>query len=116
MPLKVYMLDDEPDICQIFKDNFSTVDITIHTFNDPKKFLEAIHADPPDLLFFDYRLPNTNGVEVARAIKIKIPMALLTGDLEVTSVEIFEKKFNKQPFPWIEIESYLTSHLNKKTG
>ena len=116
MPIKVYMLDDEPDICQIFKDNFSTTHIEIETFVDPKSLLEAIETAPPDLIFFDYRLPNTNGVEVAKSVKIKVPKALLTGDLEVTTTDVFEKKFNKQPFPWVEIENYLSEHLIRKAS
>ena len=114
MPLKVYILDDEPDICQVFKENFSTSDIGIQTFVDPKTLLEAIRTSPPDLIFLDYRLPNTTGDEVAKSIKILIPMALLTGDFEVNAITNFEKKFHKQPFPWDEIENYLRDHLEKK--
>lgn len=116
MPLKVYILDDEPDICQVFKDNFTTSDIEIQTFVDPKNLLEAIRLTPPDLIFMDYRLIRTTGDEVAKSIKILIPMALITGDLEVKDLSKFEKKFNKQPFPWTEIENYLKDHLNRKSS
>lgn len=114
MLLKVYVLDDESDICQIFKENFTTSEIEIHTFVDPKYLLEAINRAPPDLIFLDYRLPNTNGVEVAKLITSSTPIILLSGDLDVTVSPRFHKKFNKQPFPWIEIEHYLNEQLNWK--
>lgn len=114
MTLKVYILDDEPDICQVFKENFTTTNIDIQTFVDPQTLLETIRVSPPDLIFLDYRLPNTTGADVAKSIKILIPMALLTGDFEAPVVKNFEKRFNKQPFPWDEIEKYLRDHLEKK--
>lgn len=114
MPLKVYYLDDEPDICDVFKENFSTSDISISTFTSPKEALDAIHQAPPDLIFLDYRLPNITGDRLAESIKISVPIVLLTGDLGIESSFNFDKIYSKQPFPWDEIESYLKEHHQKK--
>lgn len=114
MSLKVYYLDDEPDICDVFKENFATSEIEITTFCEAEPALAAIHKSPPDLIFLDYRIHSTNGDVVAQQIKVKVPLILLTGDLRVTTQTVFDKMYSKQPFPWDEIEIFLREHLELK--
>lgn len=115
MPLKIVYLDDEPDVSGMFADNFASKEIEIKTFVDPDLALAYIHAHPPDVVFLDYRMPNTNGDLVAQAIKIDVPKVLVTGDLEVKTVTQFTRKFTK-PFPWDEMEQFLDSLVKKKAA
>ena len=73
MPLKVYYLDDEKDLCEMFVDYFSNKDVEVTTFTDPLKAIAHSLNHPPDLIFVDYRLPGTTGDEVAKSLGASVP-------------------------------------------
>jgi len=116
MRLRVFYLDDEVDLCQMFHENFSTPENVISLYSDPAQALAAVRASPPDLLFLDYRLPGTTGEDIAVKIGPSVPMVLLTGDLELTKSNIFLRKFSKQPFPFEEIEALLSEMAKRKAA
>lgn len=95
MPFIVYYLDDEKDLLEIFSDTFSSPDIEIVTFHEPRLFLEAVRANRPELVFLDYRLPRCTGDEIAQLLDDEIPKFLLTGEIDVdlksNIIEIIEK-------------------------
>lgn len=106
MPLKVYYLDDEIELLEIFKDMFESEDIEITLFSNPQTAIEAINSSPPDLLVLDYRLPNITGDQIAQTLDPKIPKVLITGDLSVQCVSHFHAIFEK-PLVTSEIEAFL---------
>jgi DNA-binding NtrC family response regulator len=108
MPLKIIYLDDEPDLCQLFKQNFESDEVEIKVFSDPAKALQETLENPPDYVFLDYRLPNTSGDIVAKSIDSKIPKIFITGDLSVNPEADFIKIFNK-PFSFDEMESFINN-------
>ncbi|WP_397602067.1 hypothetical protein [Silvanigrella sp.] len=59
MAIKIYFLDDETDILEIFKDTFSSNEFIITTFSNPTDLIEASKIDKPDLYFLDNKLPNS---------------------------------------------------------
>jgi DNA-binding response OmpR family regulator len=112
---RVYYLDDEPDLLEMFADTFGSAEVEVTTFTDPKKAVEAIQSRPPDLLFLDYRLPNTTGDKVALLLDPKIPKALITGDLTVNVEAKFEVKFEK-PIPIEKVEKFIQFHKSRHSG
>lgn len=95
MRLNVWYIDDEQDLCDNFVDLFSTEEVKVTGFTEPKKAVEASKSNPPDLIFVDYRLPFTTGDQVAFLFDEKIPKFLVTGDITVTTKYRFEKVLNK---------------------
>lgn len=83
MPLRIFYLDDEPALLELFSDTFSAADRVITNFSDPKTAIEAIRKTPPDILFIDYRLPSYTGDQIAQMLDPKIPKVLITGDMQV---------------------------------
>ena len=112
MRLKIYYLDDEDDLLEVFADTFSNADNTITTFSDPALALEAIRSSPPDLLFIDYRLPNTTGDEFAQKIDASIPKILMTGDTHLTLESKFETVLEK-PYSVSEVRKWIAQYLEK---
>jgi len=110
MPLKVYYLDDELDILEIFSDEFANEDVSVTTFSDPKAAIDAIKANPPDLLFLDYRLPNTTGDQIALLLDPNIPKVLISGDPTIKLEAKFEARFGK-PFSVKEMKTFIDSHI-----
>lgn len=95
MSLKVYYLDDEVDLCDNFMDSFSSDTISIQTFSDPTKLIEATKKSPPDMFFLDYRLPSITGDQVALMLPPQIPKFLVTGDITVETNYQFKQIFPK---------------------
>lgn len=113
MPLKVYYLDDEEALCEIFVDYFASNAVNVTTFIDPKVAIDAIKKSPPDLLFVDYRLPDTTGDEVAKSIAADIPKYLITGDISIKTEYQFNAVFNK-PYKPEDIQLVLDGFLKIK--
>jgi two-component system LytT family response regulator len=112
MSLNIVYLDDEPELCEMFLDFFTSVNVSIKTFTDPQTAIDSINANPPDLIFLDYRLPNTNGDQVALKLSKSIPKVLVTGDITINTEYSFLKVFPK-PYKHEEMESFISGF--KKT-
>ena len=112
MSLKVYYLDDEKDLLEIFEEIFSDAGIEISTFHDVQSAVSKIKSHPPDLLFLDYRLSNTTGDEVALTLDPDLPKVLVSGELSVDCQASFIAKIGK-PFEDEKIREILSSYLKK---
>lgn len=95
MKVKVFFIDDEPDICEIFSDEFSSQAIQVSVFTDPKVAIAESFKCPPDVFFIDYRLPNTTGDLVANNLPPHIPKYLITGDSMASVPKGFEAVLSK---------------------
>jgi DNA-binding response OmpR family regulator len=113
MQLRVIYLDDEPALCEMFVDSFASPIVSIQTFTDPEAAVTAINESKPDLVFLDYRLPETTGQDVATRLNPDIPKVLLTGDLSVNTGNCFITTFHK-PFDFREMEALIQSYLDRK--
>ena len=113
MPLRIFYLDDETSLLEMFSDTFSSSERVITTFSDPKTAIEAIRQTPPDILFIDYRMPNYTGDQIAQMLDPKIPKVLITGDMQVKCIYNFVAIFEK-PYKTSQIEE-LIEKLGKST-
>jgi len=112
MQLEVVYIDDEVDLCDMFSEAFTTPHVNITTFVDPNKALLSIAEAPPDLVFIDFRLPNTTGDKIALKIDPAVPKVLITGDLQVKVEAIFERVFYK-PVNFDQLEQFLEDFFQK---
>ena len=78
----ILVVDDEDDICSLFKDTIEESGHTIATVNDSHKGLDlALHNDF-DLIFLDLKMPGMDGAELFRRIKETkpdVPVTIITG-------------------------------------
>ena len=111
--LKVYYLDDEYTIREVFKKYFSTDNILIKTFEEPAEAIKACEKELPDLFFTDLNMPDMNGEEVAKILPKELPKFLITGELCYEGHEVFSEIFFK-PLPLDDIENLLAAYLNGK--
>ncbi len=95
MSLKVVYLDDEPELCTLFEEMFSSGNVIIKTFVDANAAIDYVRINPPDIIFLDYRLRQTTGVQVAIKMDNLIPKILVTGDLTEEFSGDFFKVFHK---------------------
>lgn len=111
MLLRIVYIDDEEELCLMFRQLFSRNGFEVIAFSDPRKGMEYITAQPPDIIFFDYRLPGANGDELALRLGDGTPKYLVTGELDVKTKYPFKKIFHKPYRPediLAEIKKYLS--------
>lgn len=112
MSLNIIYVDDETDLLEIFADMFTSNDIIVKTFNKASEVEEYISTNPPDLLLLDYRMPEMTGdqlaIQLSKVLSVKFPMALVTGDMEVTTQHKFDKVF-KKPYDIQGMQNYFDS-------
>ena len=110
MPFKIAYIDDEAELCDLFKQAFESEQIIIKTYTQAEEAINEIQKSPPDLIFLDYRLPNTTGDAVALRLGFAIPIVLVTGDLTVLPKASFMKIF-KKPFKYQEMQDFIASFV-----
>ncbi len=104
--LKVVYLDDEPDLCEAFKDIFSSDSIQITTFCEPEALIRAYSPSAFDMIFVDYRLPNSSGDSVAKKLNPQCPVYLVTGEMSVNTDFKFTEVLSK-PYDIEKIQNIL---------
>ena len=111
MRLKVYYIDDEPDLLMTFMELFSSAFVDVMGFTCVDQFLKAIETSPPDLVFMDYCLHETNADEISKKLDPSIPKAVITGKFETDIVAFgYDASFPK-PFTVEQIQEFITRYL-----
>jgi DNA-binding response OmpR family regulator len=76
----VLVVDDEPKIRAIVRDNLQAAGFTVTEQADGPGALDAARRDHPDLIVLDIMLPGLDGIEVLRRLRetSQVPVILLT--------------------------------------
>jgi len=95
-PLKVLVVDDEPDIVEILSYNLAKENFEVSKATNGYEAVSYAMKNHPDLIIMDIRMPGMNGIEACRMIKKNelmknIPVLFLTADNdEYTSLSAVE--------------------------
>ena len=95
-PLKVLVVDDEPDIVEILSYNLLKENFEVSKAYNGYEAVSFAMKNHPDLIIMDIRMPEMNGIEACRMIKKNefmknIPILFLTADNdEYTSLSAVE--------------------------
>jgi two-component system response regulator HydG len=91
---KILIIDDDIDICQLLERFFKKKGHEPNYFTSGKKALDYLKENNADIVFCDYRLPDTDGKEVLQKIKElnpKIHVIIITGYSDVkTAVDVIK--------------------------
>ena len=69
MNQKIYIVEDEPDIRETLKYNFSSEGFKVFTAPDGEEALSNIKKVLPDVLILDLMLPGLSGLDVCKSIR-----------------------------------------------
>jgi len=81
---KILIVDDEPEILELVKECLENNDYEVVTASDGKEGLAKAQNEKPDLILLDIMMPNMDGGEAVKALKVdsttrNIPILLLSG-------------------------------------
>lgn len=81
-PIKVLVVDDEPDFIQLFVKRFSKRNLDVASAPGGREALEHLRTNRVDVVVVDVKMPGMDGLEVLREVKRRHPMIeviMLTG-------------------------------------
>ena len=76
MKNKILVVDDEPQIREMYSQAFSMAGYTVETAASAEEALEMMQNNSYKVLFLDLNLPGMNGVELCRQISVGWPTAI----------------------------------------
>jgi len=84
MPVRILIVDDDPDIRDILKITLSEENYEVTEAPDGEEALKIINSKPLDLVLVDYKMPKMDGREVCRRVKkdlllSHLPIIMVTG-------------------------------------
>lgn len=104
----VYIVDDDPAICDSLSLLMSAVGMQTQTFPEADSFLSAIEPEQAGCLILDVRLPGMDGLELQQELQqrqIDIPILIITGHADVPmavramragAIDFIEKPFDAE--------------------
>lgn len=99
MNYKIFIIDDEQAICDGLLEILNEEGYKVFAYTSGGEALELFNKEKPDLCIVDFKMPDTNGLEVIKKIKkIKsdVKILLLTGSLtEISDSQISELRIVK---------------------
>ena len=104
----VFVVDDDPDLCDALGWLMATVGLGVETFASAESFLDQLRPQGPGCLVLDVRMPGTSGLDlfeerIGRGEQMlvifitthaDVPMAIRA--MKSGAVEFVEKPFNRQ--------------------
>lgn len=119
MAYRILIVDDEPDILQLMKDYF---EIQGYYVMLARNGLEAVEkaSNSPDLILLDINMPEMDGLEVCKRLRMHIscPILFLTAKVteqdKINGLMIGGDDYIIKPFSIDELGARVTAHLRRE--
>ena len=97
--LKIMIVDDEVDICNLFRDALQVAGYNVRAFTNPTEALEdfRLHNEEYGVIITDIRMPEMSGIELIKKvnqINKNVKVFLMTA-FELKNEELQELKMNE---------------------
>ena len=119
----VYVLEDDTAISGLVKFSLEHEQIGCKTFETIKDFKDELFVQKPDLVLLDIMLPDGNGLEVLREMKIYHPSvscimlsALGQESDKVVGLNLGADDYIAKPFGVMELVARVKAALRRKIG
>jgi len=83
--IRILLADDEPGFIDPMAFWLKSRGYDVTTVKNGKEAVERIKSDPPDILFIDYKMPEMDGRQALREIRLfnkDLPVVMLTSAFE----------------------------------
>src|SRR5215472_14093499 len=118
-PRRILLVDDESQITRVLRTSLSSHGYDIRVANDGETALEIMKDWTPDLVITDLSMPNMDGLELCRRLRIstKIPIiVLLVKGEERTKVQALDAgadDYVTKPFGIEELLARVRANLRR---
>jgi len=114
----IFIVEDDPDICDLFKILLEDQGFKTTTFSDIKDFEKEIKLHKPDLMIMDVYVHGEDGASMTKNLKNRketanIPIILVSAknSLEKIAKESGADDFVSKPFEVNDLISIVRKHL-----
>ena len=115
----ILVVEDEPTIAEILMDYLRHAGFTPRHLDNGRDALEAIRANPPDLVVLDIMLPGLDGMAVCREVRkfSAVPIIMVTARVEeidrLMGLEVGADDYVCKPFSPREVVARVTTVLRR---
>ena len=122
MAIKIWIVEDEPDIANLVAFHVRKEQFQASIFHDGESFLEAVDSEVPDLVILDLMLPRVSGLEICKKLRGNdrtgnVPIIMLTArDTEtdiVLGLELGADDYVRKPFYTRELLARIKNKLKR---
>jgi two-component system alkaline phosphatase synthesis response regulator PhoP len=113
------VVEDEPKIAQLARDYLEHAGFRVVTVGEGRSALKAVAPDHPDLIVLDLRLPDMDGLDVARSLRkdSSVPIIMLTARSEesdkLIGLELGADDYMTKPFSPKELVARVRAVLRR---
>lgn len=118
----ILLVDDDPDILRILKDNLELDQFRVMTARTGKEALRCFDKFSVTLIVLDLSLPDIDGIQVCRFIREKspVPIIMLTArdrvPDKVLGLESGADDYLTKPFDYLELAARIRACLRRQGG
>jgi DNA-binding response OmpR family regulator len=118
----ILVVDDDPDILMILKDNLELDGYEISIATSGKEALRLFEEEAPRLIILDLTLPDVDGIQVCRRIRDKsdVPIIMLTArdrvSDKVLGLESGADDYVSKPFDYLELAARIKACLRRRSS
>lgn len=119
----IFVLDDEPDILELLSMQLNRNDFDVMTFSDHHTFWKEIISTLPSLCILDWMLPETNGLDICKALRSSprysdLPVIILSARRtemdRILGLELGADDYITKPFSTGELIARIRAILRRK--
>ena len=113
------MIDDDQKLGDLLRNYLKSFDIELSVINDPRKAIETINKNDPDILILDIMMPHINGFELCKMIRKESnkPIIILSArgeaDDKVKGIDLGADDYLSKPFEARELVARMHSLLRR---
>jgi excisionase family DNA binding protein len=114
----ILVIDDDETICSLFQDTLEEAGHAVTTASESSKGLEFVKEQDYDLVLLDLKMPEMDGAELFRQIRMtkpELPVTIITGypdsDLMMKALDYGPFGVMKKPFSGSDILSAVNNYL-----
>ena len=81
---RILIVEDEPKLAAVVSDYLKAASFDTRIIGDGREVVDAVRADPPDLVLLDLMLPGRDGLEICRELRSfsDLPIVMMTAKVE----------------------------------
>jgi len=119
---RIFVVDDDSAVREFLADSLVSLGHRVEMMDGGQAALDALANGPPDLMLIDFAMPEMNGAELAREVRLRhpgLPIVFVTGFAESDQLEGAlgaEVSVLRKPFGIDELAAMVAAHVGGSPG